>query len=69
MNPMRSRKRVFYADRKIVNTKPKKCVSCKKEIGVPDLYGDDLPDSMCFGCPPMKDEPWGPTHSTPKEGE
>lgn len=68
MNPMRSRKRVFFAHRKVVTYEPKKCASCGIVIGGVDLYGDS-PPSMCFGCPPMKDEPWVPTHSTPKKGE
>ena len=68
MNPMRSRKRIFFSNRRIVNTEPKKCASCGIAIGGVDLYGDS-PPAMCFGCPPMKDEPWGSTHTTPMKGE
>lgn len=68
MNPMRSRKQVFFGNRKVVNTEPKKCVSCGTVIGGVDLY-NETPPAMCFGCPPMQDEPWVPAHSTPKEGE
>ena len=68
MNPLRNRKRVYFPNRKVVNTEPKKCVSCGTVIGGVDLY-NDTPPAMCFACPPMKDEPWVPTHSTPKKGE